>query len=375
MIVGVLGGGQLGRMLALAGLPLGLRFRFFDPSPDACAGEVGELHVGEYEDDRALDRFLSGLDVVTYEFENVPVGAAERLAARVPVYPPPVALDVAQDRLAEKTLFQQLGIPTVPFAPVDSPGDLRRALGQIGLPAVLKTRRLGYDGKGQVVVRSPNDAEAAWDAVAGVPSILEGWAPFSREVSILAARARDGAVRPYPLVENRHRDGILRVSLAPAADGPDGSVARLQAVAGTYAKRVLDELGYVGLLAIELFVVDGRLVANELAPRVHNSGHWTIEGAATSQFEQHLRAVLGLPLGPSEPFGWSGMVNLIGASPPLDRLLDEAGAHVHFYGKAPRPGRKIGHVTVVDPDRERRDARCAAIERLVADTGPSVPPR
>src|SRR3712207_6106520 len=196
-------------MLALAGLPLGLRFRFFDPSPEACAREVGELRVGDYEDTAALERFAAGLDVVTYEFENVPVAAAERLGERVDVYPPPAALDVAQDRLAEKTLFGRLGIPTVPFAAVDSPADLRRALGQIGLPAVLKTRQLGYDGKGQVVLRSRDDLGTAWGAVGGVPSILEGWAPFSRELSILAAQGRDGTVRAYPLVENRHRDGKI----------------------------------------------------------------------------------------------------------------------------------------------------------------------
>ena len=370
MIVGVLGGGQLGRMLGLAGLPLGLRFRFFDPSPEACAGQIGELHVGEYGDTAALDRFAHGLDVVTYEFENVPVAVAEYLARRVAVYPPPVALEVAQDRLAEKHLFGRLGIPSVPFGAVDSPDDLTRVISEVGLPAVLKTRRLGYDGKGQAVLRSASDADQAWQAVGGAPSILEGWAPFSRELSVLAARGRDGSVRTYPLVENRHRDGILRVSLAPAADGPDGVVSELQASAERYAAAILTELDYVGLLAIELFLVDGRLVANELAPRVHNSGHWTIEGAATSQFEQHLRAVLGLPLGSAEARGWSGMVNLIGAAPALDNLLAAEGAHIHLYGKVPRPGRKLGHATVVDADPAQRDARCAALEPLVAQSGP-----
>jgi 5-(carboxyamino)imidazole ribonucleotide synthase len=367
VIVGVLGGGQLGRMLALAGLPLGLQFRFYDPSPEACAGQVGDLHVGEYDDVAAFDRFADGLDVVTYEFENAPVAVAERLSERVPVFPPPAALDVAQDRLAEKALFQRLGIPTVRFAPVGSADDLARAIDEIGLPAILKTRRLGYDGKGQVVVRTPEDAGMAWSQVNGVPSILEGWAPFSRELSILSARGRAGAVRAYPLVENHHRDGILRLSLAPAADGLDGAIANLQAVAEGFASRVLDALGYVGLLAIELFVVDGRLVANELAPRVHNSGHWTIEGAATSQFEQHLRAVLGLPLGSVETPAWSAMVNLIGTVPALDRLLGLDGAHVHLYGKAPRAGRKLGHVTLVERDRARRDARCAELERLLSE--------
>jgi len=361
VIVGVLGGGQLGRMLALAGLPLGLRFRFLDPSPDACAGHVGELHVGDYDDESALARFADGLDAVTYEFENVPVAAVRWLAERVPVFPSADTLEVAQDRLAEKSLFARLGIPTVPFASIDSLADLRAALGTIGLPAILKTRRFGYDGKGQVVLRAEVDAEGAWRALGGAQSILEGWAPFSREVSLLAARGQDGDVRAFPLTENRHRDGILRVSRAPAADGPDAAIARLQRLADEYAGRVLGALGYVGLLAVELFVVEGGLLANEIAPRVHNSGHWTIEGAATSQFEQHLRAGLGLPLGSTEPLSHSGMLNLIGDAPPLADLLGARGAHVHLYGKAARAGRKIGHVTVVDADPARRDARVEAL--------------
>jgi 5-(carboxyamino)imidazole ribonucleotide synthase len=248
---------------------------------------------------------------------------------------------------------------------VDSRVNLAAALDRLGMPAVLKTRRLGYDGKGQAVIRTPDDADAAWAALGGVPLILEAWAPFSRELSILAARGRDGEVRCYSLVENHHREGILRLSLAPATDGDDGAMAALQAEAEAAAARVLAELDYVGILAIELFLVNGRLLANEMAPRVHNSGHWTIEGAETSQFEQHVRAVLGLPLGSTAPRGWSVMVNLIGEAPPTDQLLAVEGAHVHLYGKAPRPGRKIGHVTLVAPMVSLREAARAKVERFV----------
>jgi 5-(carboxyamino)imidazole ribonucleotide synthase len=324
VIVGVIGGGQLGRMLGLAGIPLGLSFRFLDPAPDAPAREVGELVVGAYDDPDALARLAAGAEVVTYEFENVPVDAARRVGA----VPDARALDAAQDRLAEKQLFRRLGIPT---APID--GEVTE------FPALLKTRRLGYDGKGQRWVSS---------AQAGtVPGhVLEGRVRFDRELSLLAVRGRDGETRCWPLVENVHEEGILRVSRAPAADAP-------QALAEDYAGRLLDELGYVGVLALELFDVGGDLVANELAPRVHNTGHWTIEGSATSQFENHLRAVLGLPLGPTDARGEVALVNLIGTVPPLDALLRIPGAHVHLYGKEPRPGRKLGHVTLLDAGDER----------------------
>jgi 5-(carboxyamino)imidazole ribonucleotide synthase len=353
-------------MLALAGIPLGLRFRFLDPAADGCASAVGEYQIGSYDDETALARFANGLDIVTYEFENVPVAAARWLAQRVPVFPDPAALEAAQDRLTEKSLFRSLGVPTVAFEPVEKRADLTTALGRLGLPAVLKTRRFGYDGKGQAVIRTLADADAAWEALRGVPLILEAWAPFSRELSILAARARDGTVRCYPLVENWHRGGILRTSLAPAADGPGEQIAFLQAQAEMYARSILDHLGYVGVLAIELFVVDGTLLANEMAPRVHNSGHWTIEGAETSQFEQHIRAVAGLPLGSPATTGFSAMVNLIGEAPPLDQMVGVEGAHVHLYGKAPREGRKLGHVTVVGETAHRRDARLAEVERIMS---------
>ena len=348
MTIGVLGGGQLGRMLALAGYPLGLRFRFLDLTPRAPAGHLADLVTGDYEDPAVLARFADRLRVVTYEFENVPVATARFLAERVPVYPPPAALETAQDRLVEKTFFQGLGIPTPPFAAVDSEDDFRAALERVGLPAVLKTRRMGYDGKGQLVLREPREAEYARRVLGDVPQILEGFVPFERELSVLAARGRDGATAFYPLVENHHRDGMLRLSLAPAP----GLTPELQGLAEDYARRVLEALGYVGVLAIEFFEAGGRLLANEMAPRVHNSGHWTIEGAETSQFENHLRAVLGWPLGSAAAVGRSAMVNLIGTTPEPETVLAVDGARLHLYGKAAAPGRKLGHVTLRAPDEE-----------------------
>jgi len=346
MIIGIVGGGQLARMMALAGYPLGLRFLVLDPAPDACAGQVAPLIQGHYDDPDKLVHLSSRCDLVTFDFENVPGAAARLLAQRVPVLPPPAALEMAQDRLAEKTLFQALGIPTPPFAPVDSREQLVAAVDRIGLPAVLKTRRLGYDGKGQRVLNTREDIDAAWQNLKGAPLILEGFVPFQREVSMLAARSRTGETACYPLVENRHREGILRRSLAPAdAEG-------LTAQARDYADRLLTRFEYAGVLAIEFFVLDGRLLANEMAPRVHNSGHWTIEGAETSQFENHLRAILGWPLGAATHRGCSAMVNFIGELPDPTAILKIPGAHFHDYGKAPRPGRKVGHVTLRADDLE-----------------------
>lgn len=358
MKIGVLGGGQLGRMLALAGYPLGNEFVFLDPAPEALCG-LGSHVVAAPDDPRALDELASRVDLVTYEFENVPVAAARTLAARVPVYPSPAALEVSQDRLVEKTLFTRLGIPTAPFAAVDSLETLARALDQVGLPAVLKTRRLGYDGKGQAVLRTPADADAAWASLGGAPSIVEGFVPFARELSCLGVRGRDGATLFYPLVENHHAHGILRRSLAPAPGAPDAEAA---ALVGTLA----EHLGYVGVLALELFDTGGRLLANEMAPRVHNSGHWTIEGAETSQFENHVRAVTGVPLGATSPVGVSAMLNLIGGWPAPADVLAVPGTHLHLYGKAPRPGRKVGHVTVRCDDRGSLAERVDALERLIA---------
>lgn len=346
MIVGVLGAGQLGRMLALAGLPLGLRFRFWDQARETPAGQLAECLHGPWRDALVLDRFVRDLAVVTYESENIPYDLASRIAEQVPVYPPPAALQASQDRLNEKTLFRRLDIPTPPFAAVDTRTDLETWTRDLGFPAVLKTRRFGYDGKGQFVLRNVSDLDAAWNALGGAPLLLEQLVTFEREVSILAVRDRTGHSAFYPLVANHHEEGILRRSEAPAPNlSPE-----LQAEAETYARRVLEATGYVGVLAIEFFQVAGRLLANEMAPRVHNSGHWSIEGAVCSQFENHLRAILGLPLGPTTARGRSVMQNLIGTIPPRAEVLARPGAHLHDYGKTPRPGRKLGHITYTAAD-------------------------
>ena len=342
MTIGILGGGQLGYMLALAGYPLDLHFRFLDPSPQAPVGRIAPRVTAEYNDYEALDKFAHGLTLVTYEFENVPVEAARHLAKHVPVYPPPQALEAAQDRLNEKALFQKLGIPTTEFIAVDSAAALDAAIRKFGLPCVLKTRRLGYDGKGQWVLRSREDVAALHNNFPATPLILEQFVSFQRELSILAVRGRSGETAYYPLVENHHRGGILRLSLAPAPRLSEKSQREAEAA----ARRILEALDYVGVLAVELFERDGNLLANEIAPRVHNSGHWTIEGTVSSQFENHLRAVSGLPLGETRTLGHSAMLNLIGEVPDPAELLAVPDAHLHLYGKSPRPGRKVGHVTV-----------------------------
>jgi 5-(carboxyamino)imidazole ribonucleotide synthase len=359
--VGVLGGGQLGRLLALAGYPLGLRFRFLDPAADAPARVVGE-HICAAYDEANLTRFAQGLDVVTYEFENVPFAAATFLAQRVPVYPPPEALKVTQDRLEEKQFLQHLQIRTAGFAALDGTwGSIVEALERLALPVVMKRRRLGYDGGGQRVLRTMAEVEAAWVALDSSPAVLEGLVAFTRELSLIAVRGHDGDVRYYPLVENRHVDGILRQSLAPAQNVEP----RLQAEAEAYAARVLTTLSYVGVLTVEFFERDGRLLVNELAPRVHNSGHWTIEGAATSQFENHLRAILGLPLGSTLPVGCSALVNIIGTLPDTQAILRLPDTHLHLYGKAPRQGRKLGHVTARVADAGFLEERVRVLQNLI----------
>jgi 5-(carboxyamino)imidazole ribonucleotide synthase len=363
--VAVLGGGQLGRMLGLAGIPLGLHFRFLDPSPDAPAAAVGEVVAAPLDDTARLVEVARGAAVVTFEWEGVPAASAELLvAAGHDVRPGVRSLQVAQDRLLEKDAFRALGIETAAYAPVDCAADLAPAVEQIGgLPLVLKTRRGGYDGKGQFVVHDADDLTRAWDALGGVPCIAEQLVPFSRELSVLAVRGMDGAVACWPLVENEHRGGILRVSSAPA---PGVDAAR-QSLAEQIATNVLTHLDHVGVAAIELFEVDGELVANELAPRVHNSGHWTIEGAVTSQFENHLRAVLGLPLGSTAPHGASVMLNCIGALPDRATVLAAGDVHFHDYGKAPRPGRKVGHITVTGDDAAAVGARAETLLALITD--------
>ncbi len=317
--------------------------------------------MGAYDDPVALGRFAEGLELATYEFENVPVGTARGLAERLTVLPPPRALEVAQDRVAEKEFFESVDIPVPSWRPVASLDDLRRAVIDLGCPAVLKTRRLGYDGKGQVMIGAPGEIERTWARLGSVPLVLEAFVRFDRELSILAVRGRDGSTACYPLVENLHAGGILRRSLGPAP----GVSSALQAQAESYARRVLDALGYVGVLAIELFQAGDRLLANEMAPRVHNSGHWTIEGAETSQFENHLRAVAGLPLGPTAARGVSAMLNLIGAVPDASAVLAIPGAHLHLYGKAPRPGRKVGHVTLRADGAKELDELRARLEPLI----------
>lgn len=357
MSIGILGGGQLGYMLALAGYPLGLRFRFLDPSPEAPVGRIAPRVTGDFSDRAALEKFAHGLEVVTYEFENVPVDAVHFLAKKVSVFPPPGALETAQDRLREKQLFEKLGIPTTEFASVPAPSDLEAALKKVGLPAVLKTRRMGYDGKGQWILKTQEDVRIAKEGLPRLPFIAERFVPFTREISILAARGKGGETAFYPLVENHHRKGILRLSLAPA---PSVS-PQIQRAAEEAARMVLESLNYVGVLAIEFFEHDGQLLANEMAPRVHNSGHWTIEGAVTSQFENHLRAINGFPLGSTTAIGSSAMINLIGEVPQPAKVLAIPSAHLHLYGKEPREGRKLGHVTLRAPSFDQLTSRFASL--------------
>jgi 5-(carboxyamino)imidazole ribonucleotide synthase len=351
--IGILGGGQLGYMLALAGYPLGLHFRFLDPSPEAPVGRIAARVTVPFDDRKALEKFASGLELVTYEFENVPVESARFLEKFVPVLPSTAALEVAQDRLTEKQLFQKLGIPTTDYITPKVGEELEPLLKKLGYPVIIKTRRLGYDGKGQWILRNAEGLALAKEELPKVPLILERFVPFTRELSVVAARSRSGEVAIYPLVENHHREGILRLSLAPAAN----LSAAIQKAAEEAARSVLEELKYVGVLAIEFFEHDGQLLANEMAPRVHNSGHWTIEGAVTSQFENHLRAVVGLPLGSTAPIGSSAMVNLIGELPETRDVLRVTGAHLHLYGKTARPGRKLGHLTVHAANAEALSAR------------------
>lgn len=381
MLIGILGGGQLGRMLALAGYELGLRFRFLDPSPEAPAGHVGELMIGGYDNPDTLARFAQGCDCITYEFENVPVRAAQILAQSAPVFPPVAALDTGQDRISEKTLFASLGLGVPRCRPVDSLDDLKDAIAFTGFPAILKTRRLGYDGKGQFLIRSLGDLDRAWAELGPHPVIalappgsrppeipagliLEAFVPFERELSILSVRSRSGEMRFYPLVQNAHASGILRRSVAPAPATDSAAMDVLQASAERAARKIAEHLNYVGVLALELFQIGDRLIVNEMAPRVHNSGHWTIEGSRTSQFENHIRAVAGLPLGDTAMAALQAvMLNLIGHIPDPARVLavPGAGAHLHLYGKSSRPGRKVGHITITGDE-----GQVAAAEQALA---------
>jgi 5-(carboxyamino)imidazole ribonucleotide synthase len=359
--VGILGAGQLGRMLALAGIPLGLSFRLFDKTADAPTSTVGELVVGDFQDRDALRRFAQGLDVLTFEFENVPATALTQLVDTIPVEPSVQALDTCQDRLLEKQFFQKLGIPTPEFSEVVSPADLRNAVARMGTPAVLKTRRFGYDGKGQFVLKSVADVETAWKQLGtSGPLILEQFVPFDAEVSLIAVRNQTGSVQCYPLVENVHRGGILFTSTTGLSDQ-----SPWQNVAEGFATKAMNDLNYVGVMTIEFFRMGNQLLANEIAPRVHNSGHWTIEGADTSQFENHLRAVVGWPLGSTAARGPSAMINLVSVIPPIERLLAIPGIHVHLYGKEPRMGRKLGHATITGDDAECVRSRLQKARQIV----------
>ncbi|MBE1160461.1 5-(carboxyamino)imidazole ribonucleotide synthase [Dyella acidiphila] len=363
-VLGILGGGQLARMLALAAAPLGVNTLVVDSAADACAGQVAPLRLADWTDYAALEKFAAEVDVVTFDFENVPAETAHWLAERVAVFPDPRALAVAQDRLAEKTLFRQCGLQTPAFEAVDTRADLDRALAAIGAPAILKTRRLGYDGKGQFRIKQLADADAAWAALGAQAAahglILEAFVPFERELSVLAVRTREGDFRIWPLTQNWHTDGVLSLSLAPAPE-----VGALQQRAEDLARTLAERLGYVGVFALELFVKDGQLLGNEMAPRVHNSGHWTIEGAVASQFENHVRAVLGLPLGDTSAHGLSVMFNWIGDLPDAAPVLSTVDAHWHDYGKQPRPGRKVGHATVCAADAQSLALRVAAMAQAL----------
>ncbi|HTG48272.1 MAG TPA: 5-(carboxyamino)imidazole ribonucleotide synthase [Actinomycetota bacterium] len=363
MRVGIIGGGQLGRMLVQAGADLGIACTTLDPNADSPAARVGPAIVGAYDDADALASLAAEADVVTYEFENVPVAGVRALAERVPVHPGPASLEAGQDRLAEKHLFTEVGLPVPLYAAVEDLASLPEAIEAVGLPAVLKSRRLGYDGKGQVVIADAALAEDAWRRIGEVPALLEALVPFDQEVSILSVRGRDGEIRSWPLVENEHEEGILRRSFAPAR----GAEPPVQAAAEAHAGAILERLDHVGVLAIELFRVGEELFGNEMAPRVHNSGHWTIEGAETSQFENHLRAICGLPLGETTVAGHAAMVNLIGGVPEAAEVLRLPGAHLHLYGKRPLPRRKVGHVTLRGDDPRSLWAKVLQVSELAAD--------
>ncbi len=362
--IAVVGGGQLGRMLALAGAPLDLRLRVLDPSPDAAAGRVAEHVCAPYHDEAALERLVQGAALATFEFEHVPMATAEWLAARLPLYPGLESLRTCGDRLLEKEFVRRMGGETAPFAAVHSGASLLRAIRSIGTPAILKTRVQGYDGRGQRSVDTPEQAFAAWNELGRVPCVLERRIAFTRELALIAVRSRTGETRFYPLVETRHRAGILTSAFAPAPD----TTRELRLQAESLATRLLEGLGHVGVLAIECFECEGRLLVNELAPRVHNSGHWTLEGAATSQFENHLRAILGLPLGRTEAREPTALVNLIGRLPDTREVLSWPDTHLHLYAKHPRAGRKLGHVTLRAAHHETLHHRVEAIEAMLADT-------
>jgi 5-(carboxyamino)imidazole ribonucleotide synthase len=357
--VGIVGAGQLGRMLALAGYPLGVRCLFLDRSKDAPGGQVAPILVGELEDAAQLAVLAAQSDVLTFDWENISGNALKPLEKLTKLRPPRAALEVSQDRILEKALFAKLKIPVAFHTAVDSKDQLTQATRKIGLPGVLKTRRLGYDGKGQFVLRDAAHVDEAWAAVGGTGLIYEKFQPFSRELSIVGARSAAGRIMFYPLSANTHAGGILRYSIAPFSN------AQLQRTARIYATRIMNALEYVGILTLELFVVKGRLIANEMAPRVHNSGHWTIEGCVTSQFENHLRAICDMPLGSTRALGHTAMINFLGEMPDRERLLAIDGLAFHDYGKPARPGRKLGHCTILKNTAKERNRALADTLKLI----------
>ncbi|NNF15817.1 MAG: 5-(carboxyamino)imidazole ribonucleotide synthase [Gammaproteobacteria bacterium] len=356
MVVGIVGAGQLGRMMALAGIPMGLRFEFLDSNPQAPAASLGKLHVGSINDASALAQLADAVDVMTFEVENIPADVFSAVADKTVLAPSAKALGMAQDRLCEKKLFHKLQIPTARFAPVDSEQDLQEAADDLGFPCVLKTRRMGYDGRGQVFLHSDTELSDAWRKLDSNELLLEEFVDFEQEMSLIAARNRSGATVFYPLTTNTHCNGILHTSQAPSGN------TELTAKARHYVHNLLDDLDYCGVLTLELFVTSAGLLANEIAPRVHNSGHWSIEGAATSQFENHLRAILDWPLGSTAVTGHSAMINFLGCLPTPEQSLDIPGLHYHSYDKAARPSRKIGHATIV---AEQPDACEQAVQRVL----------
>lgn len=359
MHVGIVGAGQLGRMLALSGYPIGVRCLFLDRSADTPGAQVAPTLIGDLEDPALLAELASRSDVVTFDWENISGSALKPLEKLTQVRPPRAALEASQDRLAEKALFTRLKIPVAAHCAVDSREELIRAAQKIGLPGVLKTRRLGYDGKGQFVLRAAQDVDQAWVSIGAAGLIYERFQDFSREVSLLGVRAASGQAVFYPLSCNTHGGGILRHSIAPFTN------ARLERSARLYMKRVMSALDYVGVLTIEFFVVQGSLIANEMAPRVHNSGHWTIEGCVTSQFENHLRAVCDLPLGSTRALGHTAMINFLGLMPDRERLLAVDGLAYHDYGKTARPGRKLGHCTILKRLPKDRNTALANTLKLI----------
>lgn len=345
MLIAILGGGQLARMLALAGLPLGLRFRVLDPAPDPCAAAVASHVRGEFTDPQALAQLTDGADVLTFDFENVPAQVLEQLQPSLPTRPGPAILAMSQDRLLEKQAFAALGVPVAPHMAVHDSAQVRAAMQQLNSAVIVKTRRFGYDGKGQVRIDQPDAIATAMRGMGTVPAIAEAVVPFQRELSLVAVRGGDGELRCWPLVENVHIGGILALTLAPARVDP-----ALEEQARRAASAVATRYDYVGCFTLEFFQVDGQLVLNEMAPRVHNSGHWSIEGAHCSQFENHLRAICGWPLGPTAARCPSAMLNLIGHTEGRAAALAIAGVHWHDYGKKARSGRKVGHLTITADD-------------------------